>query len=1119
MMLRCLLASCLTLLLCAAMNTNLRASAGQVAGGEITGEVHDPEGAVVPGAKVYAKDTQTNLTVVTTTSASGSYTVANLRPGTYQVSIEASGFKRLVREGVVVSTGEKIRLDLEVVLGSVTEAVTVVGETPLLRADTGSLGQVISNRSIVELPLNGRNFLSLVGLAAGVANPPGSTTPRLGGGRPRTNEYLYDGIAVLQPEPGQVPWYPIIDAIQEFKLEINSPSAEFGFFNGGVVNLTTKAGTNQYHGTAFEFFRNEALNARNLFAPKTAANPNKPTFRRNQFGGVIGGPIYKDKSFFFLDYQGTKQLIARVRTSTVPTMLQRQGIFTEAISGVVPRIYDPATSRTNPVGTGVTRDQFQNNTIPQNRLDPVAMALLNRFPLPTSSGTANNYTRIANEPDDQHQFDARVDHRFSSRNVVFGRYSYSIDDTSPATPLPDGSGAITTGVIGAATTLGQGFASSYVHVFSDRMSNELRAGYTRRSFDQSATTLPTPPSDSLKLPGIPTNAFFNSTLPTFTINGFQQIGSPANSAVVSRTDVTEFVDALSFQRGNHSLKVGLDYRFKRLDITSPPQPTGLFNFSTLFTDLPGVTGTGNALASFLLGQVNTFSIDLQQKKFQNRARNEEYFVQDDWKALRWMTVNAGVRWTLNHPSREAENQGAVFNLQTQKLEYFGKNGFPETARKLHWKNFGPRLGLAFRLTDKTVLRTGFGLTWIEQAGITTPFTTPQFPFIQTVPLRTLNNLDPAFLLKNGPTIPPPNLGPDAGLGQGVFTVDRDLGSGYVMQWNMGIQQELPGNFAFEIAYAGNKTVHTGIPDTNINQLTVDQLRLGTFLTATTQNPYFGIIPRQLSLGNPTISNGQLLKPFPAFTNVTFYRNNVGNTHYDALQVKLERRISRGLAFLVSYTRSKLMDDASQVFSNTIFTGPVVNYPVADSFNRHLERDVSTGDIPNVFTASWTYDLPIGAGKRWSPGGVVGKLTGGWSLMGIVTLQSGLPLALTQATNFNAFAGFGVQRPNRIANPELDNPTTAQWFNVAAFQTAPQFTIGNSSRNPVRGPAYRNTDFSLIKKTYLTERTNLEFRAEAFNLTNTPPLGAPAVVLGNAGFGSITSAGDPRVIQLALKLNF
>ena len=1092
----------------------------QVGQAELTGEVRDPSAAIVSSAKVTVTEMQTNQSYTATTDQAGVYDFGYLKPGVYTLTAEAQGFKRFVREGIQLATGELIRLDAVLVLGSESEIVTVTENASLLRTESGTLGQVISNQKIVDLPLNGRNFIPLVALVPGVALPPGSSFPRINGGRPRVNEYLFDGISVLQPEPGQVAYFPIIDAIQDFKVVTNSPPAEFGRFNGGVINLTTKSGTNGFHGSIFEFFRNEALNARNLFAPPTPSNPDKPRFRRNQFGFVFGGPIIQDKTFFFWDYQGTRQDIGRVRVSTVPTLLQRQGIFTEKISGSVPKIYDPATTAPKP-GGGFVRDPFANNTIPQARIDPVALTLLQRYPLPTSAGTANNYRRIDNEGDSQDQLDFRVDHRFSDRDQMFGRFSYANDVINPVTPLPDGSGSITSGAIALTQTPSYSVASNYLHTFNARFINELRFGYTRRSIDRRALLLNSPPSESLNLPGIPANSAFQNELPTFLIDGIQQQGPAPNTDSVFRTDVTQLTDVFSILRGRHSLKFGLDFRWERLDVVQPPSPTGQFRFSTLFTDLPGVTGTGNSLSSFLLGQVQTFSIDLQNSALRPRAAIQEYFIQDDWKATPRLTINAGLRYTLNFPSTEVDNQGAVFNLQTEQMDYLGKDGISRSARELQLHDFGPRLGIAYRLREKTVIRSGYGLVWLEQAGITTPFTIPQFPFLQTVNQRNLDNINPAFVLAKGPTVAPIPLTPDAGLGQGVFSVDSGLGSGYAQQWNLAIQQELSRNFVFEVAYAGSKITHIGIPDTNINQLTAEQLSLGSALLQRVPNPYFGKIPRSSSLGDPTIPRGQLLKPYPRFTAVSFYRNNVGNTNYNALQVKLEKRFASGFSFLISYTRSKLIDDASSVFDASILTGPVANYPVADSFNRRLERDLSAGDIPNVFVASYVYELPFGPGRRFDPRGFSGKLLRGWELAGVVTFQSGIPLAVTQATNFNAFAGFGTQRPNRVANPELpsDERSTAQFFNTAAFLVAPQFTLGSSSRNPVRGPNYQNVDLALIKRTYVREQMNVEFRAETFNLTNTPPLNAPNVVLGTPGFGTITSAGDPRVIQFALKFNF
>jgi hypothetical protein len=413
------------------------------------------------------------------------------------------------------------------------------------------------------------------------------------------------------------------------------------------------------------------------------------------------------------------------------------------------------------------------------------------------------------------------------------------------------------------------------------------------------------------------------------------------------------------------------------------------------------------------------------------------------------------------------------------------------------------------------------MVWIEQAGLTTPFTTPAFPFLQTVSQRTLDNVVPAFTLAQGPRVEPIPLSPSAGLGQGVFSVDRDLGSGYVQQWNASLQRELTSDMAVEAAYVGSKITFVGIPDTNLNQLTVDQLAQGSSLLQRVPNPYFGTIPRSSSLGDPTIPVAQLLKPYPQYTTVSLYRNNVGTTIYHGFYTKLEQRLSGGLSYLLSYTRSKLMDDASSVFDASILTGPVANYPVADSFNRRLERDYSTGDIPHIFVASAVWDIPVGANRAHRPDGALGAIVSDWTVTGVLTLQSGVPIAVTQTTNNNAFAGFGTQRPNLVGDPTLlsDERSVSRWFNTAAFVTAAQFTIGTSSRNPVRGPEYRNLDLAVMRRVSLPAGRALEVRAEIFNLTNTPFFGAPNGVLGSAAFGTITTAGDPRVVQLALKFVF
>ena len=494
-------------------------------------------------------------------------------------------------------------------------------------------------------------------------------------------------------------------------------------------------------------------------------------------------------------------------------------------------------------------------------MDPVALSLLQRYPLPTASGVANNFSRTANEVDNQDQWDTRIDHRFAAnRDQLFARVSYFRDGFLPVTPLLDGSG-VTTGTLGPQDTTAWSFASNYQHTFSTNLLNEVRVGQTSRTVARTAAQLTSSAGNALSIPGIPSTAKFPNTLPTFLIGGYQQLGSPPNTASDFHTSVSEVADSLTWLKGRHTIKAGLDWRWERLNVIQPPSPTGSFTFNAIGSDQPGVANTGTPLASFLLGQVQLFSIDLQQSQIQERAHFQEYFIQDDWKVSDRLTLNPGLRYTLNFPSNEINGQTAVFNLQTLQLDYPGTN----PVRPLKKNNFGPRMGAVYRLADKTIVSAGYGMVWIEMAGITTPFTTPTFPFLQTASQRALDTINPAFVLQNGPSVAPIGPTPNAGLGQGVFSVDGTLGSGYVQQWNVALQRELTTNTTFEAAYVGSLITHVGLPDTNLNQLSVSQLAQGASLNTRVPNPYFGIIPRSSSLGDPTIPVAQLLKPYPAYT--------------------------------------------------------------------------------------------------------------------------------------------------------------------------------------------------------------------------------------------------------------
>ncbi len=1090
---------------------------GQSTKAEMFGVVRDPGTLPVSGAAVELVNTGTDTKLAVTSDAMGDYHFFAVSAGSYQLVVTKEGFSTYRRDGIVVRVGDQVDIDLELKIGDLAESVEVTAAAPLLQSARGTASFVVEQKKVVSLPIDGRNFVPLIALSPGVNLPPGQFLPRINGSRPRTSEYIYDGVSVLQPEPGQVAYFPIVDAIEEFRVETNSYSAEYGRSNGGVIMVNQKYGGNSVHGTLFEFFRNEALNARNLFA----TTGSKPLFRRNQYGFVLGGPIQKNKTFFFVDWQGTRLDTGVVRTSTVPTSAQKRGIFTQPI-------YDPRTTRL--VSGSYLRDAFPNNTIPTTAFDRAALAVLDRYPAPnvlngTAEATANNYRRVGTDTTAQDQFDVRIDRYFGAKQRVFGRYAYLRDDSAPATPFPDGSGTFTATYIGRTLTRADSFVGEHSWNLAPTVVNQFRFGVTRRGFDRSSLSVGQPATQTSQIPNIPLTSF-QDVLPTYDIVGFQQLGPPANGNATFTTSVTQFIDNFSWIKGSHSLKVGTDIRLQRLDALQPPSPTGNFQFTNIFTAGLSPTGTptgntGNAFASFLAGPVTRFSIDAQSEVLKPRATIAEFFIQDDWRATRRLSVNLGTRYTLNFPSTVAGDRGGVFNLATQKLDYLGQSGFPRAARNLEKKNFGPRVGLAYKITDSFVLRSGYSMTWIEQAGITTPFTTPLFPFIQTLGQQTLDNINPAFTLSRGPTVVPQPPTPDAGLGQGVFGVQRDNGSGYAQQWNLSLQKTIAENWSFEAGYLGSKLTRLGVPDINLNQLTAEQLRLGAQLTQQVTNPYFGEIPANTSLGTPTIPRAQLIRPYPRFTTVTLYRNNVGHSTYHSFQSRIEKRFSRGLTFSVSYTFSRLIDDAGAVFDSAVLTGPVANYQVADSFNRRLEKDVSTGNVPHIFASGFVYDLPFGRGRSHSLSGWKNMVAGGWQLAGIVRIQSGSPIAITQATNLNAFAGFGIQRPNRVGDPNLpaDQRTTGRFFNTAAFAQAGQFTIGNASRNPATGPGYQNADVMLGKTFTITERVRTEFRAEAFNLTNTPPLGNPNGSFGNAAFGSITTALDPRVFEFVLKLHF
>ncbi len=1070
---------------------------------EIFGYVRDAAQLPVPQAHIVALEKGSKARFELRSAANGRYHLLWLPMGEYRVTVMKAGFEPVVRDKIQVE--ERVPLDVELIVASVRHNLETTATAAVLKADSGTVTHGLSGSMAERLPLDGRNFVPLLALTPGVSLAPGSTLPRINGGRPRVNEYQYDGASVMQPDPVQVAYFPVVDAIEELTVKTNSFSAEYGKSNGGVIQVNMKSGTNSLHGSLFEFFRHDMLNARNYFAAGTEV----PRYRRNQFGYTLGGPIRKNRTYFFTDYQGSRWGLGRVRISTVPTAFQRQGVFTEAVSGRPVAIYDPATARSE--GGRTVRDLFPGSTIPATRWDSAAKALVATYPTANLNGTANNYRLTATESQIQNQGDIRIDHQITSGQRIFGRLSLVRDDMLPVYPLGAAGGSVSDGAIGETNLFSSGIVVSHSWTLSPNSINEVRVGYSGRDLQRTALR-----GSATEQAGI---GPFRDTMPSYLIQGFQQLGPTRAANVKQATSLTQVVETFTRLQSGRRLALGVDVRSQRMNLYQPPQPTGAYQFTSQFTGLPGDSTSGNALASFLLGQVESRSVDLQTDHFQPHAAAVELFAQHDWTVTPRLSLNTGLRYTLNIPSTDAGDRGAVFDLNAQQLRFLGQDGFPRGVRDLRKTNLGPRAGIAYRLGKATVARAGFGLVWLEQAGVT-PFSIPQFPFLQTSTVASLDGLSPAFALAQAPAIRWMAPDANAGLGQGVFGVDRSAGSAYVQQWNVSLQRRFGSQGSLEIGWVGSKSNRLSGPEPSLNQLPVDLLAMGARLTEQLPNPYFDSMPVSSSLRSTTLPRVQFLRPFPQFTTVALYRNNVFQSLYHSLQLRAERRLQQGLTVIASYTFSKFLDDASSTFEESSTAGPRANFPVADSYNLRLERDRSTGDLPHVLSLGGAVEVGI---RRRQSGfsRVTSLLTSDWHFSGLFRAQSGIPLAVTQQPNFNAFAGFGIQRPNRVANPALpaDERSTGRFFRTEAFALAPQFTIGNSSRNPVRGPDLVNLDLMAGRVFALTERIKLDFRLEAFNALNTPQFRQPNGVLGTPGFGSITGAFDPRVFEAAVKLKF
>jgi hypothetical protein len=1078
-------------------------AAAQTSSGAITGLVQDASEAALPNVNLRLTSLETGVVHTATTNDTGEYTLPLIPVGKYSLTAEATGFQTYSRREITVELGRTIRLDIAMQLGQVTERVEVTGTAPMLESESSSVGQLIENKTIADMPLNGRRVGDLLGLVGGAIRVQGDVLrPRMAisGGRADRQQWLMDGVNAsnMALEIPQALFNPPVEAVQEIKVHQNAYSAELGNSSSGVVSVTTRSGTNRYSGLLYEYLRNDALDARDFLAA------GKPPLRWNVFGGAVGGPVIKNRTFFFTNLEFQRQRVGVVRTMTVPTELQRRGDFSQTFTagGALIPIFDPATNRVDPANPSRTiRTAFAGNVIPASRIDPVGLNMMEQFPLPnrtpTNAAGANNFQLNTSNALNITTWTSRVDHTFREQDRVSVRYVLHDFPTSNGVVFPNPAADPNSNT---ADRRAHSVMVNHLHMFTPTLLNDFRFNYQPRYFISRSAGLDEGWPTKLGLTGVSDRAF-----PRINVAGFTSMGSTNAERLQQPITDNHLVNSVSLFKGGHSLKVGGELRMSRNAEYFNNQISGVFGFAVQGTANPGVNNTGNAAASLLVGFPQSASVRFADY-LDRRSSYYALFLQDDWKATRNLTLNLGVRWEAHTPRVDANDRQNSMDLNAINpvsgtpgtIIFAARDGVGRTLYDGDWNNFMPRIGVAWRPggSDRLVFRAGFGIFFTvpnpgsnnASAGFETSgdFASPD------------NGITAPFLLSEGvPDLSTrPELGPGYGavpVGQPVrfapefYEVNRRLG--YSQQWNFSIQRDLRWNTMAEIAYVGNIGRKLDSPSTSINQVRPELMGPG---------------------------NAQVRRPFPQYGNVTLITPFWGNSEYHAMNLKVEKRFSDGLNFLATYGFAKFMDDVTAAFELGAVGGGIQNY-----YDRRSEWARSGNDIRHRVAMSSTYELPFGRGRRWMNGGPLAVIAGGWNLGGIVTLQSGPPLGLvTQVNNTNSFNP-GSQRVNVLRDPSLPNEerSVERWFDTTAVAQPPQFTFGNAGRAILESPGLAVVNLSLLENFMLTERWNLQFRAEAFNAFNRVNLEDPGRALGSPNFGVISAASDPRNLQLGLKLQF
>jgi hypothetical protein len=1124
--------------------------------GALTGNITDPQGSGIPGVAIEAKQVSTGLVFRGVSTADGTYIVPALPSGPYEVKASANGFKTIRRTDVIVEVAARQRLDLQFQIGSLNETVTVSGETPRIQTEDSSLGTVVERQRIENLPLNGRHVFNLVKLVPGVQprfrdadgfaeiTNQNFSQIRFNGGPIFGNQFFLDGAANTLPVHNEISVVPMVDAVEEFRVETNALKAEFGQTSGGFTNVVTKSGSNEFHGSAYEFFRNEAIDARNAFSTQLVNGRLKPVLRFNQYGGTLGGPVSlpkiyngKNRTFFFAGYEQWRWRNADIRRATVPTAAQRGGDFSQTLNslGALVPIYDPATTRANPNGAGFVRDRFAGNIIPRSRFDSVSLKVLEFMPqgnvAPADPITNSlNFTSLAATPVDNGVTTIRADHRISDSDSVFFRYSGTRNSRfgrgfGLGVADPDAFARNDQRDNHSAT-------AAHTHTFSPRLLNDLRVAAVRQNLPFEHPSADGGWPAKLGLPStVPQDLF-----PPFSPEGFLALGASATSKGVRAQQYVQVLDSVTWISGKHQFKAGVDHRWMRLNFFNLAQPSGAYSFSSALTGDPlAPAGTGNGIATMLLGAVSGGNIGVVPH-FSFHSWTNSTYVQDDFKLTPRLTFNLGLRYDLSSAPRERHNRHSNFDPFVRNpdtgtlgaLTYAGSTA-PSNFVDRSYGNLGPRFGFAYQATadGKTVVRGGYGLIYIwTESGDTVGDNSNAAGFSLSTPFAA-NGPFPVFQLKDGPPtiLQPrgPTGGPSGVRGLGATYQDRNAPTPYLQQYNLTIQRALAGGWTVTASYAGNRGVKLFGGNYNLNQLDPQYFSLGLTLQDQVPNPYFG----QISTGpisGRTITRAQSLLPYPDYQAINTLANHGSSSTYHSLQLVAEKRFASGVSALLSYTKGKLINDS---FSSGGGASLGNDFRIG-RLNRRLDRAIDQDDVSQRFVGSGVVELPFGPGKRWlgQSRGLAGNLAGGWQLNTITTLQTGVPLIIRGANNFT-----GIAWPNVLRDPTLpSSQRSAQgWFDTSAIANPPNFVMGNIPRTlpRTRGPGLVDVSLSAYKTLQFGEKRKLEFRVETFNSLNHVNLGDPNLAFSpnpqgvnvNANFGKIFSSLPARRIQLGLRFAF